>query len=84
MRLRTLATLTQLFHIWGVTNLPGGLYHQTEVTLLLVPGFEDRHAIPGVSDGLNPTRNEAAPLKLVSIEQREDYTLWIRYQVIGR
>jgi hypothetical protein len=52
--------------------------------LLLVPRIDGRHEIPGVFDGLNPTRNEAVPLKLVSVEQRENDTLWIRYKVVGR
>ena len=55
-----------------------------EISLLLVPRIDGRHEIPGVFDGLNPTRNEAVPLKLVSVEQRENDTLWIRYKVVGR
>ena len=53
-----------------------------EVSLLLVPGIDGRHDIPAVFDGVNPARNTAVPLKLKSVEQRANDTLWIRYAVV--
>jgi 2,5-diamino-6-(ribosylamino)-4(3H)-pyrimidinone 5'-phosphate reductase len=53
-----------------------------EVSLLLVPGIDGRHNIPAVFDGVNPARNTAVPLKLKSVEQRANDTLWIRYAVV--
>ena len=38
--------------------------------------------IPSVFDGVNPARNTAVPLKLKSVEQRANDTLWIRYTVV--
>lgn len=53
-----------------------------EVSLLLVPGIDGRHDIPAVFDGVDPSRNTAVPLKLKSVEQRANDTLWIRYAVV--
>jgi riboflavin biosynthesis pyrimidine reductase len=53
-----------------------------EVSLLEVPGIDGRRDIPTVFDGVNPTRNTAVPLKLKSVEQRANDTLWIRYTVV--
>jgi riboflavin biosynthesis pyrimidine reductase len=54
-----------------------------EVSLLLVPGIDGSHDIPAVFEGVNPARNAAVPLKLKSVEQRANDTLWIRYSVVG-
>ena len=53
-----------------------------EVSLLLAPGIDGRHEIAAVFDGVNAARNEAVPLRLKSVEQREDDALWIRYEVV--
>jgi len=53
-----------------------------EVSLLVVPGIDGRHEIPAVFDGVGPSRTEAVPLKLKSVERRENDTLWIRYDVV--
>jgi riboflavin biosynthesis pyrimidine reductase len=53
-----------------------------EVSLLLVPGIDGSHDIPAVFDGVNPARKAAVPLKLKSVEQRANDTLWIRYSVV--
>jgi 2,5-diamino-6-(ribosylamino)-4(3H)-pyrimidinone 5'-phosphate reductase len=53
-----------------------------EVSLLVVPGIDGRREIPSVFDGVNPARNTAVPLKLKSVEQRANDTLWIRYTVL--
>jgi riboflavin biosynthesis pyrimidine reductase len=53
-----------------------------EVSLLLVPGIDGRHNIPAVFDGVSPSRDTAVPLKLKSVEQRENDALWIRYEVV--
>jgi riboflavin biosynthesis pyrimidine reductase len=53
-----------------------------EVSLLMVPGIDGRHHIPAVFDGVNPSRKTAVPLKLKSVEQRENDALWIRYEVV--
>jgi len=53
-----------------------------EVSLLVVPGIDGRHDIPAVFDGLSATRKAAFPLKLKSVEQRENGTLWMRYEVV--
>jgi 2,5-diamino-6-(ribosylamino)-4(3H)-pyrimidinone 5'-phosphate reductase len=53
-----------------------------ELSLLLVPGIDGRHAIPAVFDGLGQTKKAAVPLRLKSVEQREKGALWIRYEVI--
>ena len=52
-----------------------------EISVLVVPGIDGRHQIPSVFDGVNPARNTAVPLKLKSVEQRANDTLWIRYTV---
>jgi 2,5-diamino-6-(ribosylamino)-4(3H)-pyrimidinone 5'-phosphate reductase len=53
-----------------------------EVSLLMVPGIDGRHSIPAVFDGVSPAKNTAVPLKLKSVEQRENDALWIRYEVV--
>jgi 2,5-diamino-6-(ribosylamino)-4(3H)-pyrimidinone 5'-phosphate reductase len=53
-----------------------------EVSLLLVPGIDGRHDIPASFDGVSPEKNTAVPLRLKSIEQRENDALWIRYEVV--
>jgi len=53
-----------------------------EVSLLLVPGIDGRHDIPAVFDGVSLARKGAVPLKLKSVEQRKNDTIWIRYNVI--
>jgi riboflavin biosynthesis pyrimidine reductase len=53
-----------------------------EVSLLVVPGIDGRHHIPAVFDGASPSRNTAIPLKLKSIERRQNDALWIRYEVV--
>ena len=52
-----------------------------EVSLLLVPGVDGRHEIPAVFDGVTSTGRGAVPLKLKSVEQWGNDTLWIRYEV---
>ena len=53
-----------------------------EVSLLVVPGIDGRHDIPAVFDGVSPSRNTAVPLRLKSVERRENDALWIRYEVV--
>jgi len=53
-----------------------------EVSLLMVAGIDGRRGHPTVFDGVNAARNEAVPLKLKAVEQRENGTLWIRYEVV--
>jgi riboflavin biosynthesis pyrimidine reductase len=53
-----------------------------EVSILLVPGIDGRHDIPAVFDGVSPSRKDAVPLKLKSVEQRKNDALWIRYKVM--
>jgi 2,5-diamino-6-(ribosylamino)-4(3H)-pyrimidinone 5'-phosphate reductase len=53
-----------------------------EVSLLLVPGIDGRHEIPAVFDGVRPAKKEAVPLKLISVEQRKNGVLWMRYKVL--
>ena len=53
-----------------------------EVSLLLVPGIDGRHSIPAVFDGVADSKHTAVPLKLKSLEQRENGALWVRYEVI--
>jgi hypothetical protein len=48
----------------------------------LVPGIDGRHDLPTVFDGVNIASNTAVPLKLKSVEQRANDTLWIRYTVV--
>ncbi len=50
-----------------------------ELSLLIVPGIDGRHDIPAVFDGVNPFLTKAVQLKLKSVEQRKNDTLWIRY-----
>ena len=52
-----------------------------ELSLLLVPGIDGRRDIPTVFDGMHPKRKKANSLRLVSVQQRENDTLWIRYNV---
>jgi riboflavin biosynthesis pyrimidine reductase len=53
-----------------------------EISLLLAPGIDGRHEIPAVFDGVSPAKKEAVSLKLISVEQRKNDILWIRYRVI--
>lgn len=53
-----------------------------EVSLLVVPGIDGRHEIPAVFDGLGLAKSTAVPLKLKSVERRENDTLWLRYAVV--
>lgn len=53
-----------------------------EVSLLLLPGIDGRHEIAAVFDGVSCSNNDAVPLKLKSVEQREGDALWIRYDVV--
>jgi 2,5-diamino-6-(ribosylamino)-4(3H)-pyrimidinone 5'-phosphate reductase len=53
-----------------------------EISLLIVPGIDGRHDIPAVFDGISATRKAAFPLKLMSLERRENDALWIRYEVV--
>lgn len=53
-----------------------------ELSLLLIPGIDGRHDIPAVFDGISPSRTTAVPLRLKSVEQRENGILWIRYEVV--
>jgi hypothetical protein len=45
-------------------------------------GVDGRHEIPAVFDGVNPAKDAAVPLKLKSVERRENDTLWILYEVL--
>ena len=53
-----------------------------EVSLLLLAGVDGRHDIPAVFDGVADSKQDAVPLKLISVEQRESDALWIRYAVL--
>jgi riboflavin biosynthesis pyrimidine reductase len=53
-----------------------------EISLFLVPGIDGRHDVPAVFDGVNIAKKEAVSLKLISVEQRKNDILWIRYKVI--
>lgn len=53
-----------------------------EVSLLMVPGIDGRHDIPAVFDGVSIATKDAVPLKLKSVEQRKNDTIWIRYKVM--
>jgi riboflavin biosynthesis pyrimidine reductase len=53
-----------------------------EVSLVVVPGIDGRHDVPAVFDGVNPAKTTAVPLKLRSVERRENDALWIRYEVV--
>jgi riboflavin biosynthesis pyrimidine reductase len=53
-----------------------------ELSLLLVPGVDGRHEIAALFDGIPATSRSVFPLKLKSVEQREEGALWIRYDVV--
>lgn len=53
-----------------------------EVSILVVPGIDGRHDVPAVFDGVSLDRKGAVSLKLKSVEQRKNDTIWIRYNVI--
>jgi riboflavin biosynthesis pyrimidine reductase len=53
-----------------------------EVSLLVVPGIDGRHEIHAVFDGPGLAKSAAVPLKLKSVERRENDTLWLRYAVV--
>jgi 2,5-diamino-6-(ribosylamino)-4(3H)-pyrimidinone 5'-phosphate reductase len=53
-----------------------------ELSLIVVPGIDGRHDVAAVFDGVSPEKNVAVPLKLKSVEQRDNDALWIRYQVV--
>src|SRR6202012_5501631 len=52
-----------------------------EVSLLIAPGIDGRHNVAAVFDGVSPSRTKAVPLKLKSVEQRPNGTLWARYEI---
>jgi 2,5-diamino-6-(ribosylamino)-4(3H)-pyrimidinone 5'-phosphate reductase len=51
-----------------------------ELSLLIAPGVDGRRDIPAVFDGISPERGKAVPLRLKSVERREAYVLWLRYE----
>jgi riboflavin biosynthesis pyrimidine reductase len=51
-----------------------------ELSLLMVPGIDGRQEIPAVFDGMNLSSGQAVPLRLKSVERRENDTLWLRYE----
>ncbi len=53
-----------------------------EISLLLVPGVDGRHDVPGVFDGMSLIKDRAVSLKLKSFDRRENGALWLRYQVV--
>ena len=53
-----------------------------EVSLLLLAAIDGRHDIPAVFDGVSDSKHRAVPLKLKSVERRENDALWIRYEVV--
>jgi 2,5-diamino-6-(ribosylamino)-4(3H)-pyrimidinone 5'-phosphate reductase len=53
-----------------------------EVSLLLLPGIDGRNDIPGVFNGIDADQNAAVPLKLKSVERRDNDALWIRYDIV--
>ncbi|MDB6170989.1 MAG: bifunctional deaminase-reductase domain protein [Chthoniobacteraceae bacterium] len=53
-----------------------------EVSLLIAPGIDGRHDVAATFDGMNPPNNVAVALRLKSVEQRANDTLWIRYDVL--
>ena len=53
-----------------------------EISLLLLPGIDGRRGFATVFDGMNASRKAAVPLKLKSVDQRENGTLWLRYDVV--
>lgn len=52
-----------------------------ELSLLVVPGIDGRRGIVTLFDGLDPGSDAAVPLKLISVERRDDDILWLRYAV---
>lgn len=52
-----------------------------EVSLLIAPGIDGRHRIPGVFDGMSLSTGQAVPLRLKTVERRASDTLWLRYQI---
>lgn len=53
-----------------------------EVSLLLAPGIDGRHEVPALFDGLKSRPKGAIPLRLKSLDRRENDVLWIRYEVL--
>ncbi len=53
-----------------------------EVSILLVPGIDGRRDIPTTFDGVTPSKNQAVPLRLQSVERREGDAGWLRYEVV--
>jgi 2,5-diamino-6-(ribosylamino)-4(3H)-pyrimidinone 5'-phosphate reductase len=53
-----------------------------EVSILLAPGIDGRHGIAATFDGMKLTNNLVVSLKLKSVEQRANDTLWLRYEVV--
>jgi 2,5-diamino-6-(ribosylamino)-4(3H)-pyrimidinone 5'-phosphate reductase len=53
-----------------------------EISLLLLPGIDGRHDIPAVFDGVKAANHIAVPLKLKSVERRDNDALWVRYEVV--
>jgi 2,5-diamino-6-(ribosylamino)-4(3H)-pyrimidinone 5'-phosphate reductase len=53
-----------------------------EMSLLVVPGIDGRYGISAVFDGASPSMNTAIPLKLKSVEWRQNDGLWIRYEAV--
>jgi len=51
-----------------------------ELSLLIAPGVDGRRDIPAVFDGISRERSKAFPLRLKSVERREDDVLWLRYE----
>ncbi len=51
-----------------------------EVSLLVAPGIDGRHDIPAVFDGMSLNSGKAVPLRLKSVDCRENDTLWIWYE----
>jgi riboflavin biosynthesis pyrimidine reductase len=51
-----------------------------EVSLLVASGIDGRHEIAAVFDCVKPGPRKAVPLRLKSVERRENDTLWIRYE----
>jgi len=51
-----------------------------ELSLLIAPGIDGRQEIPSVFDGMSLSSRGAVPLRLKSVEQRENDTLWLRYE----
>jgi 2,5-diamino-6-(ribosylamino)-4(3H)-pyrimidinone 5'-phosphate reductase len=55
-----------------------------EVSLLLLPGIDGRHEIAATFDGLKATDHTAVPLKLKSVERRDNDALWLRYDSVQK